>query len=140
MVKIGLAIQTAEAKIRAIAQVADAMRSEYQAALAEESTLATELNAQKQEAQGLNRAGIEYGVLQRDSTANRQMFEALLQRSQETGVSEEIRTGNIRIVDVAIGLAFAFEYADDRIKNPDEMKKHPGCRSSAWFRPCSTRA
>ena len=153
MVKIGLAIQTAEAKFRAeVAQVADAMRSEYQAALAEERTLAAELNAQKQEAQGLNRAGIEYGVLQRDSTANRQMFEALLQRTQETGVSEDIRTGNIRIVDhaevsgspvspnifnnilmalfggltLAIGLAFAFEYADDRIKNPDEMKKHLG--------------
>ena len=64
MVKIGLAIQTAEAKIQAeIAQVANAMRSEYQAALAEERTLAAELNAQKQEAQVLNRAGIEYGVL-----------------------------------------------------------------------------
>ena len=80
------------------------------------------------------------------------MFEGLLQRTQETGVSEEIRTGNIRIVDhaevpgspvspnifnnilmallggltLAIGLAFTFEYADDRIKNPDEMKKHLG--------------
>ena len=153
MVKIGLAVQTAEAKIQAeVAQVAEAMRREYEAALAEERTLATELNSQKQEAQGLNRAGIEYGVLQRDATANRQMFEALLQRTQETGVSEEIRTGNIRVVDhaevaaspvspnifnnllmalfgglmFAIGLAFAFEYADDRIKNPDELKKHLG--------------
>jgi polysaccharide biosynthesis transport protein len=153
MVKIGLAIQTAEAKIQAeVAQVANAMRSEYQAALAEERTLAAELNAQKQEAQVLNRAGIEYGVLQRDATANRQMFEGLLQRTQETGVSEEIRTGNIRVVDhaevpatpvspnifnnllmallggltLAIGLAFTFEFTDDRIKNPDEMKKHLG--------------
>ena len=90
MVKIGLAVQTAEAKIQAeVAQVAEAMRREYEAALAEERTLATELNSQKQEAQVLNRAGIEYGVLQRDATANRQMFEALLQRTQETGVSEK---------------------------------------------------
>jgi capsular exopolysaccharide synthesis family protein len=153
MVKMGLAVQTAEAKIQAeVAQVAEAMRREYEAALAEERTLATELDSQKQEAQVLNRAGIEYGVLQRDATANRQMFEALLQRTQETGVSEEIRTGNIRVVDhaevgagpvspnvfnnllmalfggltLAIGLAFAFEYADDRIKHPDELKKHLG--------------
>jgi capsular exopolysaccharide synthesis family protein len=153
MVKIGLAIQTAEAKIQTeVAQIADAMRSEYQAALTEERTLAAELDSQKREAQVLNRAGIEYGVLQRDSTANRQMFEALLQRTQETGVSEEIRTGNIRVVDhaeistgpvspnvfnnllmallagltLAIGLAFVVEYADDRIKNPDEMKQHLG--------------
>jgi polysaccharide biosynthesis transport protein len=151
MVKIGLAIQTAEAKISAeVGQIAEAVRREYEAALAEERTLSTELNSQKQEAQTLNRAGIEYGVLQRDATANRQMFEALLQRTQETGVSEEIRTGNIRVVDhaevaaspvspnifnnllmalfggltLAIGLAFAVEYADDRIKTPDELKKH----------------
>jgi polysaccharide biosynthesis transport protein len=153
MVKIGLAIQTAEAKIRVeVAQIAEAMRREYEAALTEERTLSATLNSQKQEAQTLNRAGIEYGVLQRDATANRQMFEALLQRTQETGVSEEIRTGNIRVVDhaevpaspvspnifnnllmalfggltLAIGVAFAFEYADDRIKNPDELKKHLG--------------
>ena len=41
MVKIGLAVQTAEAKIQAeVAQVAEAMRREYEAALAEERTLA----------------------------------------------------------------------------------------------------
>jgi polysaccharide biosynthesis transport protein len=151
MVKIGLAIQNAEAKIKAqVAQVVDAMRSEYEAAFAEERTLSAELNAQKEEAQILNRAGIEYGVLQRDATANRQMFEALLQRTQETGVSEEIKSGNIRVVDraevsgtpvapnlfnnlvmallggltFALALAFGLEYADDRIKNPDELKKH----------------
>jgi capsular exopolysaccharide synthesis family protein len=153
MVKIGLAIQSAETRIQAeVAQLVQAMRNEYEAALAEERTLSAALNQQKQEAQSLNRASIEYGVLQRDSTANRQMFEALLQRTQETGVSEELRSGNIRVVDpaeiptgpaspnvfnnlvmallagltLAVGLAFAFEYADDRLKNPDEMKKHLG--------------
>lgn len=153
MVKIGLAIQTAEAKLQAeVAQIVQSMRNEYEAALTEERTLATELNSQKQEAQTLNRAGIEYGVLQRDSTANRQMFESLLQRTQETGVSQELKTGNIRVVDpaetptapispnifnnllmallggltLAIGLAFASEYVDDRVKNPDEIKKHLG--------------
>ena len=153
MVKIGLAIQTAEAKIQAeVAQIGEGMRSEYQAALAEERTLSAELDRQKREAQELNRAGIEYGVLERDTTANRQMFEALLQRTQETGVSEQIRSGNIRVVDhaevptgpvspnifnnllmallggltLAAGLAFALEYADDRIKNPDELKRHLG--------------
>lgn len=153
MVKIGLAIQSADARIQAeVAQLVQAMRNEYEAAVAEERTLAAALNQQKQEAQALNRASIEYGVLQRDSTANRQMFEALLQRTQETGVSEELKAGNIRVVDpaerptgpaspnvfnnllmallagmtLAVGLAFAFEYADDRLKNPDEMKKHLG--------------
>ncbi|MBI2829339.1 MAG: polysaccharide biosynthesis tyrosine autokinase [Acidobacteria bacterium] len=153
MVKVGLAIQNAEARIQAeAAQIVQAMRSDYEAAVAEERTLSAALSQQKQEAQVLNRAGIQYGVLQRDATANRQMFENLLQRTQETGVSEELKAGNIRVVDpaetpsapvspdlfnnllfallgglsLAVGLAFAFEYVDDRIKNPDEMKKHLG--------------
>ena len=91
MVEIGLAIQNAEARIQTeAAQLVQAMRSDYEAALAEERTLSAALNQQKQEAQVLNRAGIQYGVLQRDATANRQMFESLLQRTQETGVSEEL--------------------------------------------------
>lgn len=153
MVKIGVAIRNAEARIQAeVGQIVQAMQSEYESALTEERTLAAALNQQKQEAQVLNRAGIQYGVLQRDATANRQMFESLLKRTQETGVTEELKAGNIRIVDpaetptgpvspnvfnnllmallggltLAVGLAFAFEYADDRIKNPDELKKHLG--------------
>jgi capsular exopolysaccharide synthesis family protein len=120
--------------------------------MAEERSLTETLNRQKGEAQVLNRTGIEYGVLQRDNEANRQMFEALLKRTQETGISEELKAGNIRIIDpaetprgpvspntfnnlllgllgglaLAVGLAFAFEYGDDRIKNPDELKKSLG--------------
>ena len=153
MVKLDLAIQNSEARIQTeTVQIVLAMRSEYEAALAEERTLSATLNRQKQEAQVLNRTGIEYGVLQRDATANRQMFESLLQRTQETGVSEQLQAGNIRVVDaaeiptgpvspnvfanlllgflggltLAVGLVFGFEYLDDRIKNPDEIKTHLG--------------
>ncbi len=153
MVKVGVAIQNAEARIKQeVAQVVQSMRNDYEAALAEERSLTATLNRQKGEAQVLNRSGIEYGVLQRDNEANRQMFEALLKRTQETGISEELKAGNIRIVDqaetprgpvspntfnnmmiallgglgLAVGLAFASEYGDDRIKNPDELKKSLG--------------
>jgi capsular exopolysaccharide synthesis family protein len=153
MVKVGVAIENAEARIRAeVAQIVSSMRSDFEAAIAEERSLTDTLNRQKGEAQVLNRSGIEYGVLQRDNDANRQMFEALLKRTQETGISEELKAGNIRVIDpaetprgpvspntfnnlliallgglaVAVGLAFAFEYGDDRIKNPDELKKSLG--------------
>jgi len=153
MIKVNTAIQLAETRLQAeVAQVLQAMRNDYEAALTEERTLANELNRQKIEAQQLNRTSIDYSALQRDAAANRQMFEALLKRTQETGVSEELKTGNIRVVDLAenptgpispnifnsllmallggltlaVGLAFGLEYADDRIKNPDEMKKHLG--------------
>lgn len=151
MVKTTLAIQNAEARIKTeVAQIVQSMRNDFEAAVAEERTLSAELNRQKNEAQDLNRSGIQYSVLERDATANRQMFESLLQRTQETGVSGQLKSGNVRVVDeaetpgspvspdifndmllatlvgltLAVGLAFAFEYMDDRIKNPDELKKH----------------
>src|SRR6185436_13806801 len=100
----------------------------------------------------LNRASIQYGVLQRDATSNQTMFAGLLERSRETGISGELKTSNIRIVDQAetprrpsspnkvtnlslalfcgaflgIGLAFFFEYLDSRIKLPEEIKAQLG--------------
>ena len=39
--------------------------------------------------------------LQRDATSNQTMFTGLLERSRETGISGELKTSNIRIVDPA---------------------------------------
>ena len=153
MLNVASAIQAAEAKIQAeVARIVQGMRNDYEAALSEEKSLSSALAQQQQEALALNRKRIEYGVLERDTNSNRQMFDSLMQRTKETGVSGELKTGNIRIIDkaevpsspvspnvfnnlllgllggltLAIGLAFAFEYVDDRIKNPDELKKHLG--------------
>lgn len=153
MINVTLAIQAAEVKIQAeIERIIQGMRNEYEAALAEEQSLTAALDQQKREALALNRRGIEYGVLQRDAAANRQMFETLMQRTKETDVSTELKTGNIRVVDeaetpsqpvspstrnnlliamfgglmLALGLAFGVEYVDDRIKNPDELKQQLG--------------
>ncbi len=100
----------------------------------------------------LSGKGIEYGVLQRDANTNRQMFDNLLQRAKETDVSAKLETSNIRVVDkaevprrparpnrtlnlllalfggglFAVGLAFFFEYIDNRIKSPEEIKGYLG--------------
>lgn len=153
MVKLGLAIQTSEAKIQGeIAKVIQSMKNDYQTALAQEQSLMHALDQQKQDALTLNRKGIDYGVLQRDASSNRQIFDALMQRTKETGISGELKASNIRIVDpaetprtpaspnkmanmtlalggglfLAVGLAFFFEYCDNRIKSPAEIKAHLG--------------
>lgn len=153
MVKLRLAIATAEAKIQGeIGKVIQGMRNDYQQALAQEQSLAGALEQQKREALALNRTGIEYGVLARDAASNRQIFESLMQRTKETGISGELKTSNIRVVDAAevprrpvkpntrvnllfalfggatfaVSLAFFFEYLDNRIKNPDEVRQHLG--------------
>ena len=153
IIKIRSSVQTAQAKLQGeIGKVVQSVRNEFLSAQAQERSLAGALEAQKTDALSLNRKGIEYGVLRRETDSNKQMYEALLQRAKETGVSTELRTSNIRIVDnaerprapvtprkglnlllalfgggmLAVGLAFFFEYLDNRIKTPDEIKAHLG--------------
>ena len=153
MVKLGLAIQTAETKIQVeISKVVQSMRNDYQQAQAQEQSLTNALDQQKLDALALNRKGIEYGVLARDAASNRQIFEGLMQRTKETGISGELKTSNIRVVDaaeaprgpvrpntrinlllalfggamLAAGLPFFFEYLDNSIKSPEEVKQQLG--------------
>jgi capsular exopolysaccharide synthesis family protein len=153
MLKLGLSIQTAEAKIQGeIAKVVQSTRNEYQAAQAQERGLIDALEQQKSDALALNRKGIDYGALQRDAASNRQIFDSLMQRTKETGIAGELKTNNIRVIDaaetprtpaspnkrfnlllalfggstVAAGLAFFFEYLDSRLRTPDEIKAHLG--------------
>lgn len=151
MVKIGAAIRASEAKIHAeMAKIVEAMRNDYERALTQERSLTAALDQQKREALDLNRKAIQYGVLTRDAATNRQIFDSLLQRTKETGISGELRTSNIRVVDpaetprrpqspnrrsnllvglfsgtiLAIGVALFFEYVDNRIKAPDEVARY----------------
>jgi capsular exopolysaccharide synthesis family protein len=151
MIRLRTAILAAEAKLEAeTAKVVDAARSDYLSALALERSLSTALDSQKAEALRMNRKGIEYGVLLREAASDRQVYESLLQRAKEAGISKELRSTNIRVLDAAevplspvrpdyrrelgaatvlgllaaLGLAFFFEYLDNRIRTPDELKRH----------------
>jgi capsular exopolysaccharide synthesis family protein len=147
------ALQTATAKLNSeIAKVVQGVNSEYQAALAQEQSLQGALNAQRSEALGQNQLSVTYSVLQREADSNRQIYESLLQQAKQAGISGERRATNVRVVDpaevpmapfspnlradmtfagvaglvLAIGLAFGFEYLDNRIKTPQELKAHLG--------------
>lgn len=153
MVKARSAIETTTLRLNTeVQKVVQALRNDYEAAVANEKSLMASLDQQRTEAQELNRTAIRYGVLQRDSASDRVMFEGLLQRSKETGISGELKTSNIRVVDAAevprrpaspnklndllfgvlggsllgVGLAFFFEYVDRRIKSPEEIKNDLG--------------
>ncbi len=153
MIKLRSAIQMAESRIQGeIAKIVQSTRNEYLAAMAQEKDLVAALDQQKVEMLALNRKGIDYRVLERDVATNQQIFESLLQRTKETGISGELKATNIRIVDaaeiprrparpnrpfnellgvvgggmLAIGLAFFIEYLDNRIKSPEELGAHLG--------------
>jgi capsular exopolysaccharide synthesis family protein len=153
MVKIRTAIQNAEADLRTeVAKVVQAVRTEYQAALAQEQSLTAALDQQKREALAMNRKGIEYSVLEREVEGGRQIYQSLMQRAKETSVTGELKSSNVRIVDraeiprqpvaprvvmslvlalfggtfLACGLVFFFEYLDSRIKTPEEIETRLG--------------
>ena len=144
-------IQIAQNKLDGeVGKIVQSIRNEYLAAEQQETSLSAALSQQKAEALSMNRTGIEYGVLEREAASNRQIFESLMQRTKETGISGELKTNNIRIVDPAetprapsnigsrnsfvvallgglmlgVGLAFLLEYLDNRIKSPDEIPTH----------------
>ena len=77
------------------------IRDEYLAAVQRENLLTTAFEQQKQQANQLNESAIEYSVLKRDAETNRQLYQDLLQRLKEAGVSAGLRSSNIRVVDVA---------------------------------------
>ena len=156
IIRVRAGIAMAQTKLDGeVAKVVQSVRNEYQAALAKENSLIAALNQQKGEAQAMNRKAIDYGVLERDFQSTKQLYESLLQRAKETGVSTELKTSNIRVVDeaerprtpvspkkalnlslalvagsfLAFGLTFFFEYLDSRIKTPDEITTYLGLPS-----------
>src|SRR5437016_13990650 len=77
------------------------VRSQYMTALHREGMLRDALDRQKQQANKLNESAIEYSLLKRDAESNRQLYEGLLQKLKEAGVSAGLRSSNIQVVDGA---------------------------------------
>ncbi|MDY6972331.1 MAG: polysaccharide biosynthesis tyrosine autokinase [Thermodesulfobacteriota bacterium] len=137
-------------KIQEVNQVVNSLRNEHMVALARENSFKAALGKQKRESLDLNQKAVEYGVLRREAESARQMYELLINRFKETSLTEDMKTGNIRIVDRAevaetpikprkklhmllalmvglttgIGLAFFFEYLDNTIKLPEDIERH----------------
>jgi succinoglycan biosynthesis transport protein ExoP len=166
IIKIKSAISLGQAKLDAeIGKVVQSVKNEYQAALFKENSLNAALNQQKNEALTMNRKAIDYGVLDRDVQSTKQMYDSLMQRAKETGVSTELRTSNIRVVDAAerprkpaspqkalnlllgtlgglmlgVGLGFFFEYLDSHLKTPDELQVHLGMPSLGMLPAIATK-
>lgn len=77
------------------------LKSDYLAAAQREKMLDSALENQKREANQLNESAIEYNLLKRDLETSRQLYEGLLQRLKEAGVSAGLKSNNIRIIDAA---------------------------------------
>lgn len=133
-----------------VKRVVNSLNNEYQVARAREESMKAALAKQRKESLDLNQKAIEYGVLQREVESARQMYQLLINRFKETSLTEDMKTGNIRILDRAevskspvkprkrrnilmavffglaggLGLAFFLEYLDNTIKDPEDIKRY----------------
>jgi succinoglycan biosynthesis transport protein ExoP len=131
-----------------IKKIAGRLRGDYLAEVQQEGMLHASLEKQKQEANQLNESAIEYSLLKRDVDSNRALYEGLLEKLKEAGVTAGLRSNNVRPVDIArvptgpsepnlprnlslalalglttgIGLAFVLESIDNTVRTPEQAQ------------------
>ena len=63
------------------------------------------LDKQKTEANELAEKLVQYHILEHDAESNKQLYDSLLQKLKEAGITAGLRSSNIRVVDPALAPA-----------------------------------
>ena len=130
------------------ANIANQVEAEYHGARQKELLLQQALDTQKAEVNNMAEKLVQYNILNREADANKQLYDGMLQKLKEAGITAGLRSSNIRIVDPAlipggpsrpnkarnimlsimvgliggIGLALLREYLDNTVKTPDDIE------------------
>lgn len=126
--------------------------NDYQQFQTREALLERDLNRQELLADNMAQRLVEYNMLKHDAESNKELYDGLLEKLKEAGISAGLRSSNIRIVDPAlvpstpakpqktrnialaflvglvggVGLAFVREYLDNTVKSPDDVQNLTG--------------
>ena len=137
--------------------IADGVIQDFNTAQSHVALLQEALDKQKAEANDLAEKLVQYNILQHDAESNKQLYDGLLQKLKEAGITAGLRSSNIRIVDPAlvpsspsrpqkarnillafligivggVGLAIFREYLDNTVKSPDDIESLTGLPSLA---------
>lgn len=84
------------------ANIVNRIRNEFEASQRRENLLRAEYNKEHGVLTGQAGETTRYNVLKREVDANRQMYDALLQRMKESNIASAMRTSGIRILDPAV--------------------------------------
>ncbi len=124
------------------------LESDYREAKQREELIRQALEQQKAETNNMAEKLVQYNILKRESEADKSLYEGLLTKLKEAGISEGLKSSNIRVVDPAmipsypsrpaktrnialaflvglvggIGLALLREYLDNTVKTPDDVE------------------
>ena len=149
MVRVRNELAQAEGKLNTEVRAAvRAFESEVQAARAREAALAGNVERAKSDTLAVNRNSVELSALKREVESHRQVYQALTDRSKETGLESELKSTNVRIVEkaetpgtpispnrtrnyqiallvglaIGIGLTLLFENFDNTVRTPEDVK------------------
>ncbi len=135
----------------------ESVEEEFNTARSHVELLQEALDKQKAEANDLAEKLVQYHILQHDAESNKQLYDGLLQKLKEAGITAGLRSSNIRVVDPAlapaspsrpqkarnillaflvglvggVGLALFREYLDNTVKSPDDIESLTGLPSLA---------
>jgi polysaccharide biosynthesis transport protein len=124
------------------------LESDYREAKQREELIRQALELQKAETNNMAEKMVQYNILKRESEADKTLYEGLLTKLKEAGISEGLKSSNLRVVDPAmipsypsrpakarnialaflvglvggIGLALLREYLDNTVKTPDDIE------------------
>src|SRR5580700_507150 len=142
---------------RARTTLLQSVEQEYNTARNHVQLLQEALDKQKTEANDQAEKLVQYQILQHDAESNKQLYDGLLQKLKEAGITAGLRSSNIRVVDPAlapaspsrpqkarnillavlvglvggVGLALFREYLDNTVKSPDDIEALTGLPSLA---------
>jgi succinoglycan biosynthesis transport protein ExoP len=128
--------------------IGNQMEAEYRGSQQRVSLLTDALNQQKAESSQMAEKLVQYNILTREADANKTLYDGMLQKLKEAGITAGLQSSNLRIVDPAliptgpsapnrsrnvllsivvgllggIGLALLREYLDNTVKTPDDIE------------------
>jgi len=142
---------------RASKTMVNSIEEDYKTASQHLELLQEALDRQKVDANDLAEKLVQFHILEHDAESYKQLYDSLLQKLKEAGITAGLRSSNIRVVDPAlvptspsrpqkarnillgflvglvggIGLAIFREYLDNTVKSPDDVESLAGLPSLA---------
>jgi succinoglycan biosynthesis transport protein ExoP len=124
------------------------LKNDYREAKQREELLSKALDQQKTDTNLMSEKLVQYNILKRDAESNKALYDGLLTKLKEAGISKGLQSSNIRVVDPAmvpstparpakarnialaflvglvggVGLALLREYLDNTVKTPDDVE------------------
>lgn len=153
MVQIRSQIEQIDKQLDAeVKLIKSGLTAAYEAARDKESMLQAQVDQLAKSVLEVQGSTTNFTLLEREVETNRQLYDALLQRYKEIGITSSVDSNNVSIVDTALPpggpyapnvfrnvlmslmlglvlgvlLALLFEFLDDTLKRPDEIEKHLG--------------